>query len=265
MAFLEFILKMAFWISLPVLLVVLAIGPAKVGHALRRAWTQIVRQQLHPEELLAQVVRQHQAHVASLHTALEQAEVTEQDILRNCETSEKHIESLDAESRGLVARGDELGARGALYKLNLEQLALASFREHLDKHRTAINDSRRRLFELELQLRQYEVGRSILLSQLAEARTTAEQYAIATDFDPFNAVANWKQAEGIIQETSLTARAKQRVFTDTAEFVRGEVPQVDRVVLEKQLASLKAELGAQDSALGKDDTSPRQRNQVKDA
>ena len=243
MGFFDFILRMVFWISLPVLLIIFAIGPARVGKVVRRGWASLVRRRLEPAELLAQVVRQHQAHVAALHTALQQEESTLQDIIRNCETSERNIEELDAESRGRVARGDELGARAALYKLNLERLALASFHEHLEKHREAMDNSRRRQFELELQLRQYEVGRSILLSQLAEARTTAEQYAIASDFDPFNAVANWKQAEGMIQETSLAARAKQRVLADTAEFTGGDVPQVDRVVLEKQLAALKTELG----------------------
>ena len=39
-------------------------------------------------------------------------------------------------------------------------------------------------------LRQYDVGRSILLTQLAQAEKFEQQYAIAGHFDPFNAVAN---------------------------------------------------------------------------
>ena len=104
-----------------------------------------------------------------------------------------------------------------------------------------MTDARRRLHLLELQLRQYEVGRSILLSQLAEAQTVEQQYAIAKDFDPFSAVAEWKQAEGMVHEKALTARAVEQVYTDVADIpLTGQPPQVDPALLETQLAELKA-------------------------
>src|SRR5262249_47271727 len=107
-------------------------------------------------------------------------------------------------------------------------------------------ESRRRLYLVELQLRQYEVGRSILLSQLAEAQTVEQQYAIANNFDPFSAVANWQQAEGMVQEKALTARAAEQVYTDIAEIpLAGQPVQVDSAALDAQLAELKASLGKQ--------------------
>ena len=92
-------------------------------------------------------------------------------------------------------------------------------------------------------MRQYEVGRSILLSQLAEAQTVEQQYAIASNFDPFSAVANWQQAEGMVQEKALSARAVEQVYTDTAEMpLAGQPAQVDPAALDAQLAALKNEL-----------------------
>jgi hypothetical protein len=92
-------------------------------------------------------------------------------------------------------------------------------------------------------LRQYEVGRSILLSQLAEAKSVEQQYAIATNFDPFNAIANWQQAEGLVQEKALNARAFEQVYADLAEMpLAGQPAQVDHAALDAQLAALKARI-----------------------
>src|SRR5262249_45916853 len=124
----------------------------------------------------------------------------------------------------------------------LEQSAIENFREQLERHCGMIAESRHRLFMLELQLRQYEVGRSILLSQLAQAEKTEEQYAIARQFDPFNAVANWQKAEGLVLQKSLNARAKERVYVDTTDMdVRYPSSAIDPAVLEAQLASLRAQ------------------------
>src|SRR5262249_7489603 len=157
--------------------------------------------------------------------------------------SEEHLPLLEAEAERLAAVGDELGARAALYKKQLEQSAIESFREQLERHCRMIAESRHRLFMLELQLRQYEVGRSILLSQLAQAETTEEQYQIAQHFDPFHAVATWQQAEGLVLEKSLNARAKERVYADTSDMA---IPYpnsaVDPATLEAQLAELRAQL-----------------------
>jgi hypothetical protein len=93
-----------------------------------------------------------------------------------------------------------------------------------------------------LQLRQYEVGRSILLSQLAQAEKTEEQYAIARRFDPFNAIAKWQRAEGLVLEKSLNARAKERVYVDTTDMdVSYPSSAIDPAVLEAQLADLRAQ------------------------
>ena len=249
MSLIDFLLRLVFWCSLPILLFVLAIGPARFMKITRRWWSILLQRRLEPEQILTQVVRQHEKHVASLRSALKQAEVAEADIVRNVEHSRQNIENLDSEARGFAARGDDLGARAALYKLNLERLALTSFEDHLSRQRQLIDESRRRLYQLELQLRQYEVGRSILLSQLAEARSTEDQYRIASQFDPFNAVANWQRAEGMVQEQSLTAHAAHRVHTDTAEFaIANQSTEVDPAVLEKQLADLKAEIGSDGSS-----------------
>ena len=94
---------------------------------------------------------------------------------------------------------------------------------------------------VELQLRQYEVGRRILLTQLAEAKGVEQQYAIASNFDPFNAVADWQRAEGMVHEKALVARAKQRVHADTNEFASGGgEPELNIAEMEAKLAELRA-------------------------
>ena len=122
---------------------------------------------------------------------------------------------------------------------------MASFEQHLERQRESIAESRRRLYLLELQLRQFEVGRSILLSQLAAAKTLEQQYAIANQFDPFSAVANWSRAEGMVQDKAITARAVERVHADTNDLAAPGTPEVDPIVLEAQLAELKARLNSQ--------------------
>jgi hypothetical protein len=125
--------------------------------------------------------------------------------------------------------------------LNLEQQAMLGFRNQLDQLRGQISESRKRLFLVELQLRQYEVGRSILLTQLAEAKGVEQQYAIASNFDPFNAVADWQRAEGMVHEKALVARAKERVHADTSEPAGGNAaPDIDPAALEAKLAELRA-------------------------
>ena len=93
-------------------------------------------------------------------------------------------------------------------------------------------------------MRQYEVGRSILLSQLAEAKSTEQQYTIASRFDPFNVIADWKKAEGLVQEKSINARALERVYVDTTDLPDAANPAgIDPAVLESQMARLRAEIG----------------------
>jgi phage shock protein A len=244
MRFVELLaLRVVLWLGLPLLLVVLVVGPRRFWRALQRSWNWLWDKRLEPEEVLTRIVHQHQEHVKALQSALAQAEAAEQDIGRNMSCSEKNCAKLENEARQLAQQADDLGARAALYKLNLERRAVETFREQRERQQAHIRDGRRRLYLLELQLRQYEVGRSILLSQLAEAKTVEQQLDIANRFDPFSAVANWEKAEGAVQEKALTARAVERVLADTADLpMAGSAMPIDEAGLDAQLKALKAGL-----------------------
>ncbi|HEV8059726.1 MAG TPA: PspA/IM30 family protein [Gemmataceae bacterium] len=243
------VMRLILWVALPAGLTVMLIGPGRVKRWFKQFGSWLWDKRLDPEQILTEVVRQHEKHIAALRKALSRSETAEADITRNIAKSTENIPGLEAEARIHVAGNDDLGARAALYKLNLERLAVKSFEEQLKLQRQHIAESRRRLYLLELQLRQYEVGRSILLSQLAEAQTVEQQYAIANNFDPFDAIANWHQAEGIVQEKTLTARAVEQVYSDIAEIPLAAQPsQVDSAALDAQLAELKATLGNSEPA-----------------
>jgi phage shock protein A len=235
---------MVLWVGLPAILMIFALGPARVWRAIKYGWTWLWRRRLEPEEILTQVVRQHEHHIDAMRQALNRSEAAETDISRHLTKSQENLVSLEEEARERVSQNDDLGARAALYKLNLERLAVSSFQDQLQHQRHHIAEARRRLYLLELQLRQYEVGRSILLSQLAEAKTVEQQYAIANNFDPFSAVAHWQQAEGMVQQKALSARAAELVYNDVAEMpLAGRPAQVDPNALDDQLATLKAQIG----------------------
>lgn len=242
MGFFEFVvMRLLLWVALPLGLVVLLIGPGKVKGWFKGAWSWLWDKRLDPEQILTEVVRQHEKHIEALKKALSRSETAEADITRNINKSAQNIPGLEEEARNSVAKSDDLGARAALYKLNLERTAVKSFEDQLGLQKQHIAEARRRLYLLELQLRQYEVGRSILLSQLAEAQTVEQQYAIANNFDPFSAIANWHEAEGMVQEKTLTARAVERVYSDIAEIPLAAQPAlVDATTLDAQLAELKA-------------------------
>lgn len=244
MRFLELIvLRLVLWVGVPVLLLVLMVGPARVRAAWRRAWKWLWERRLDPQEILTRVVEQQEAHVAGLRRALAQAEWAETDIARNLKKSQANVDSFETEARELAELGDDLGARAALYKLNLEKQAVAAFLEQRERQQRHITESRRRLYQVELQLRQYEVGRSILISQLAEARTVEQQYAIIHHFDPFQAIASWQKAEGLVQEKSLSARAVEQVYSDTVDLPSvNRQANVDPAELDAQLAELKAKV-----------------------
>ena len=241
MRFIELFLLRAFLlVGLPLLLAVLLVGPQRLWNAVKRGWHWLWQRRMEPEEILAQVVRQHETSVEAAKHVIAQAEAAEQEILRGIEQSEHNVATLEAESQKLASSGDEEGAKEALYRLNLEKLALDNFRRQLAEQRRVIAENRRRRFLLELQLRQYEVGRSILLSQLAEAEQVEQQYAIARQFDPFNAVADWQRAEAAVQEKAINARALERVQSDIAEMATNHNNEVDPSVVEAQLAELRA-------------------------
>jgi phage shock protein A len=235
-----FLLRAFLLVGLPLLLAVLLVGPRRLASGVKRGWHWLWTRRLEPEEILAQVVRQHETSVEAVKHVIAQAEAAEKEIVRGIEQSEQNVAALETESRKLAANGDEEGAKEALYRLNLEKLALDNFREQLAQQRHVIAENRRRRFMLELQLRQYEIGRSILLSQLAEAEQVEQQYAIARQFDPFNAVADWQRAEAAVQEKALNAKALERVQSDIAEMANNQTTDVDASVVEAQLADLRA-------------------------
>ncbi len=105
------LLRLLLWGGLPLALVVLAIGPARVKRGLKNGWNWLFRKRLEPEEILSQVVQQHHDHVTNVKRALKQAEDAELEILANIEQSEKNIAELENESRKLATRDDVLGAR----------------------------------------------------------------------------------------------------------------------------------------------------------
>jgi phage shock protein A len=238
-----FLLRLIAWGVLPLLLVVLAVGPSRVWQFVRRAWAWVEDRRHEPTEVLNRVVREHEKNIRKLKDVLQQSESAGADIVRNMRRSEDSIAALEREARSAVSADDDLGARAALYKINLERLAVQGFKEQLGQQKLRIDQARRRLHLLELQLRQYEVGRSILLAQLAEAKTVEQQYALASEFDPFSAVAAWTRAEGSVQQAAQTARAAEQVFTDTADLpLNGQPVRIDPVLLDVQLAELKAQL-----------------------
>jgi phage shock protein A len=250
MPFVEYVLlRVLLWIGLPLLLGVIAFGPGRVWRGVKRAWHWLWKKRLDPEEVLTQVVQGHQKHVTALRDVLARCEAAEGEIVRNIQTSTENIAGLEDEAQNKAARGDDLGARAVLYKLNLERAAVDSFRQQLERQRGHIAEVRRHLYLVELQLRQYEVGRSILLSQLAEAKTVEQQADIAVHFDPFNAVANWQQAEGLVQDKAVNARAAERVYADLAEMpLTAQLPQAEAAALDAQLVELKARVAQTNSA-----------------
>ena len=235
-------LRLVLWVGIPALLLVLAVGPRRVRGALSRLRKWLFERPLDPQEVLTRVVRQHQEHVDALIQALAQAVKTENEITANIRQSERNVAAHECEARERLQRGDELGARAALFKLNLERQAIENFLHHRERQQRHIADSRRRLYQVELQLRQYELGRSILLTQLAEARTVEQQLAIASHFDPFSAVANWQKAEGVVQEKSLNARAVEQVYADTPDFSTAVSATVDPAALDRQLEELRQQI-----------------------
>jgi len=241
MGFVEMvILRLFFWVFLPLLLVVLLIGPGRCAAVWRKGWSWLLDGRQEPTAVLNRVVASLQKNIQALQQVLRQAEATQTEISRNSKRSEDSIVALELEARQLAARGDDLGARAALAKLNLERLAVQGFQQQLAQQQERITQTRRRLHLMELQLRQYEVGRSILLSQLAEAKTVEQQYALANQFDPFSAIAEWHKAEGTVQEAAQNARAAEQVFNDTADLpLNGQPLRVDPAVVDAQLAELK--------------------------
>jgi phage shock protein A len=239
----EFLLRLILWFILPVFLITLAIGPARVGTWLAGVWSWIWESKLEPAEVLDRVVKEHQRKIAQLKEVLQQGDTTQGEIQKNIRKSEEMVASLEGEARAAVRREEDNEARAALAKMALERQALQGFSVQLQQHKLRTTQARRRLHLLELQLRQFEVGRSILLNQLAEARTVEQQYQLANQFDPFSAIAEWQKAEGDVQEAAENARAVEQVLTDTADLPLSTQPvRLDPAELNAQLARLKEDV-----------------------
>lgn len=247
--FLEFILFRGFlWVGLPLLLAVLAVGPGRCWRAVKRGWHWLWRKRLDPEEVLGQVVKQYQDLVESLNQTLTKSRKAEYDLHQHIKQSEENLVALEQAAAKAAQGQDDLEAKAVLYRINLERSALETFRGQLGRQVQQIDYLRKHLYLAELQLRQYEVGRSILLSQLAEAKTAEQQYAIASQFDPFSAVASWRQAENLVEEKQLSARAAERVAADLLDAPLDAVqtapppPPVAAEALDEQLRQLKERL-----------------------
>lgn len=236
-------LRLLVWLMIPLLLIVLVIGPARSWRLLLKSWSWLFDGRHEPAEVLNRVVREYEKNIRAQREVLRQAEAAQNDIIRNQERSLDTIAIVEREARESVRTGDDLGARAALYKRHLERHGLQGFQEQLAQQKERIDQARRRLHLLELQLRQYEVGRSILLSQLAEARTVEQQYALANQFDPFSAVADWMRTEGDVQQTARNARAAEHVLSDTADLpLSGQTVRIEPELLDAQLAELKEQM-----------------------
>ena len=124
MRFIELLmLRTVLWVGLPLLLVVLAVGPQRMWRNVKRGWQWLWKKRLEPEEILSQVVKQHQELVTAVNVVIAKAEAAEAEIQRNVERGERNVAALEEESRTLAAGKDDTAAREVLFKLNLEKLA----------------------------------------------------------------------------------------------------------------------------------------------
>ena len=113
MAFVEyFLLRLLLWLGLLSALVALAVGPRRLRSGIKRIWSIVFRKRLDPEEILTNVVLQHEQHVKAVRDALGKAEVAEAALRANLKQSEEHVPVLDAEQRlaGIIAREDIMRA-----------------------------------------------------------------------------------------------------------------------------------------------------------
>jgi phage shock protein A len=220
----------------------LAVGPQRLWRGITDGLRWAFGRRPDPERTLGEIVRQQKDRVARERKMLAQAEAAGAGIVGSLQASEANAEKLDKEARALVARDDDVGARAALYKLNLERTAVAGFRRQLDEQRQWIADARRRLYVLELQLRQYEVGRSVLLCQLAQAQSLEEQHKIASGFDPSGVIAEWRKTEELVERKAVAAQSADPLSHEGRLAAAGEMPNpVDPAMLDAQLAQLRAE------------------------
>lgn len=241
--FVVVLLRLIVWVGIPIFLLFVLVGPSRFGRGFGQFWNWLINNRHDPAAVIQRVVQQYEKQVGVMRTALHQAESTLAQIRKSIQTSDRNICEQEQEARRSVKVGDEDSARAALARRQLEELARKTFEAQRNHEQQRVTHIRRRLHLLELQLRQYEVGRSILLSKLAEARTVQEQYTLANHFDPFSAVAQWEQVEGTVKDEAEHARVIEQVLSDTAHMpLNQHHAHLDPNVIEMQLASLKDEM-----------------------
>ncbi len=230
----EFVfLRLMMWIGLPLALAILAIGPKRAKRMWHDAWHWLTDKRLPPEQILANVVQQHQQQIAAMRKSLAQARATEREIELNLKHSQESVELLDKEIKKLASDGDMLGLAAARYKQQLERSAVTTFASQIEQQHVHIVEAQRRLYEVELQLRQFEIGRNILLGQLSAAKNVQQQVTIVDQFDPFNAMADWRKAEGMVVDQTLRAKALERVHADLARLTGKDAsPPLDAQVID---------------------------------
>src|SRR4051794_16934009 len=101
--------RLVLWIGLPLLLVLLLVGPRRLKDLWKRTTTLLFQRRLDPQLILTQVVTQQVEHVADVRRALAQAEAAEAEIERNHKASEANMDRLESEARRLIECDDELG------------------------------------------------------------------------------------------------------------------------------------------------------------
>src|SRR4051812_34753294 len=99
MPFVEyFLLRFVLWVGLLAALVALAVGPSKLKRGMKRLWSVAFRKRLDPEEILTNVVLQHEQHVKAVREAVGKAEAAEAALRANLKQSEEHVPVLEAEA-----------------------------------------------------------------------------------------------------------------------------------------------------------------------
>src|ERR1700722_20476086 len=97
MGFFEFVfMRLILWVAVPLGLVVLLIGPGKVKRWFKQFGSWLWDKRLDPEQILTEVVRQHEKHIAALRKALARSETAEAEITRNISKSSENIPGLEA-------------------------------------------------------------------------------------------------------------------------------------------------------------------------
>jgi hypothetical protein len=142
MRILEFVIfRLLLWVALPGALGILLIGPARVKGWFQQFRNWLFEKRLDPEQILTEVVREQEKRIAALRLALSRSETAEVDITRQIASSSTNIATLEAEARTLAGQHDDLGARAALYKLNLERQAVKNFEEQLQNQKQHANSN----------------------------------------------------------------------------------------------------------------------------